>query len=99
MVCGPHPMLHDFPQASDLIEVTRLCTGVLNGLAAEQVQVLKDLSGASEEAVKSQWGEEAVRHTLSHLKANFGTTSWADRMEKLEELVKRYQVSKNANRC
>ena len=76
-----------------MIEVTRLCTGVMNNLATEQVETLKELCHASEEAVFLQWGEQEEKADVKLPLNAFGSSAWADRMERQEGLVKKYEVS------
>lgn len=94
-----------FFQANDLIEVTRLCTGVLNSLASEQVSVLKELCEVCDSAIKAQWsnddgdggggGRQSSRGG-EKLREAFCSMAWAERMERQEELVKKYQVRMHA---
>ena len=74
--------------------MTRLCTGILNGLAEEQTGTLKSLTESCDEAIMAQWaGDEAKRCSSNHLKAAFGSSEWATRMQKQEEFLQKYLVN------
>jgi len=85
-------------QVTDLIEVTRLCTGVLNSLAAEQVQVLKELCRNFEEDVSLQhFGRAGGKSRKPEQPEQaFGSSAWADRMDKQEAIVSKYQVCEHS---
>ena len=74
--------------------MTRLCTSALNGLAEEQIGILKALAESCDVAIRSQWsGDAAKRYTSDHLKAAFGGNDWATRMQKQEAYLLKYLVN------
>lgn len=83
-------------QSKNVIEATHLFTKDMSNLAADQIETLKELSCACEEAVLIQLEDQIHRGadvTKVQPMTKFGSSAWADRMDRQERLVKKFEVS------